>query len=303
MSILVDRATRVLIQGITGRTGRRLAARMRVGGTRLVAGVAPARGGQVVEDVPVFDSVAAAVAATGAGASFCCVGGAHAVDALYEAVDAGLEIVVVYAENLPVHDAIMMRAYARARGARLFGPNSAGVISPGQCNISDLFDGYVEPGRVGIVSKSGTLTYEVIAGLAASGTGVSTVACLGGDRVIGTEFTDILDLFEDDADTDAVVLIGENGGQLEYRAADHIRTMRTPVVTYITGRRAPHGVRMGHAGAIVGRDGSDSADAKAAAFTAAGIAVADLVTDVSRLVIEALDVQVVPNSSPYPSQS
>lgn len=288
MSILVNRDSRILIQGITGLTGRAYAERMRAWDTPLVGGVTPGKGGQQVCGVPVFDSVRQAVDATGATAMLSVVGAPQARDALFEAAEAGLALVVVYVENVPVHDAIRMRAYAQARGTRLLGPNSAGVVSPGKVNLSDLNDANLRPGRVGIISKSGTLTYEVFDGLHQLGLGESSVVCLGGDRVIGTSYADVLPLFERDPATDLVVLIGEPGGHLEYGALDVIRTMRTPVVAYITGQQAPAEKRMGHAGAIYGRASDDTAAAKAAAFRAAGCAVAALVTDVAGLVVGQL---------------
>ena len=288
MSILVDADSRVLIQGITGRTGQLYAERMLLGGTGLVGGVTPGKGGTTVAGVPVFDSVREAVAATGATASLSCVGPAHALEALIEAAEGGLELAVVYIENIPVHDAILMRAYAKARGLKMLGPNSAGVVSPGGCNLSDLNDANLDRGRVGIVSKSGTMTYEVIAELRDRGLGVSTVVCLGGDRVIGTTYTDILPLFEADPATDAVVVIGEPGGGLEHEAARVASTMRTPVVAFIIGQHAPPAARMGHAGAVVGEDQRSTPAAKVASFEAANCRVARLITEVAPLVTDAL---------------
>ncbi len=288
MSILVDADSRVLIQGITGRTGQLYAERMLAGGTGLVGGVTPGKGGAAVCGVPVFDSVREAVASTGATAVMSCVGPAHAMEGLIEAAEAGLELSVVYIENIPVHDAILMRAYAKARGLHMLGPNSAGVVSPRGCNLSDLNDANLDRGRVGIVSKSGTMTYEVIAELRDRGLGVSTVVCLGGDRVIGTTYTDILPLFEADPETDAVVLIGEPGGGLEHEAARVAGTMRTPVVAFITGQHAPPAARMGHAGAVVGDDERSTPSAKVASFEKAGCRVARLITEVGPLVEDAL---------------
>jgi succinyl-CoA synthetase alpha subunit len=288
MSILVDADSRVLIQGITGRTGQLYAERMLAGGTGLVGGVTPGKGGATVCGVPVFDSVREAVAATGATAVMSCVGPAHAMEGLIEAAEAGLELSVVYIENIPVHDAILMRAYAKARGLHMLGPNSAGVVSPRGCNLSDLNDANLDRGRVGIVSKSGTMTYEVIAELRDRGLGVSTVVCIGGDRVIGTTYTDILPLFEADPETDAVVLIGEPGGGLEHDAARVAGMMRTPVIAFITGQHAPPAARMGHAGAVVGDDARSTPAAKVASFERAGCRVARLITEVGPLVEGAL---------------
>lgn len=288
MSILVDKNTRVLIQGITGRTGQLYVERMLAGGTAVVGGVTPGKGGATVHGLPVFDSIREAVAATGATSALSCVGPGHAMDALIEAVDGGVRLAVVYIENIPVHDAILMRAYARAKGAHLLGPNSAGVVTPGACNLSDLNDANLKLGPVGIVSKSGTLTYEIISALKERGLGVSTVVCLGGDRVIGTTYTDILPLFEEDPATELVVLIGEPGGGLEHDAARMAATMRTPVVAFITGQHAPPAARMGHAGAVVGDDERSRPAAKVASFTQAGCPVARLVTEVAPLVTKAL---------------
>lgn len=279
MAILVDQNARILIQGITGGTGRSYAARMVAHGTKLVGGVAPGRGGQEVSGVPVFDSMAEAVAATGADCVLSAVRASLALEAMLESFEAGIRLAVLYTEGVPVHDAIRMRAYARARGGFLLGPNSAGVISPGRANLADIADTSVRPGRIGIVSKSGTLTYEVIDSLAEQGLGVSSVVCLGGDPVVGTEYAQVLALFEADDETDAVVLIGEPGGTMEYAAIERIATMTTPVIAYVAGRHAPAEKRMGHAGAIAGSR-LTSAAAKLDAFRAAGCVTCDIVTDV-----------------------
>ncbi len=287
MAILIDQTSRILIQGITGGTGRAYAARMRADGSPLVGGVAPGRGGQEVSGVPVFDTVREAVAATGADCVLSAIAPARALDAMLEVFDAGIRLTVLYTEGVPLHDAIRMRAYARAKGAYLLGPNSAGVISPGRANLADIDNARVRPGRIGIVSKSGTLTYEVINGLHAVGLGLSSVVCLGGDAVVGTSYVDVLPLFEADAETDAVALIGEPGGTMEYAAADLARHMVTPVIAYITGQFAPSAKRMGHAGAISGT-GDVTAVAKRAAFRAAGCVTIDLVTDVGAAVALAV---------------
>jgi succinyl-CoA synthetase alpha subunit len=288
MSILVGSHSRILVQGITGQTGRLFAEKMIAGGTPLVGGVTPGKGGAVVAGVPVFDSMREAVDATGADAVLCCIAPAYVLDGMYEVVDAGIPLAVLYIENIPVHDAIRMCAYAQARGTRLLGPNSAGVVSPGRANMSDLNDANLRPGRIGIVSKSGTLTYEVIDELHRHGMGESTVVCLGGDRVIGTGYADVLQLFEDDPDTDLVVLIGEPGGGLEYPAAARAATMRTPVVAYITGQASPQDARMGHAGAVVGEDERSRPQSKMQAFSSAGLVVAQRVTDIGAVVARTL---------------
>lgn len=290
MAIIVDKTSRILIQGITGPTGRSYAARMVRDGTPLVGGVAPGRKGQTVAGVPVFDSVEDAVAATGANAVLSAVRNSLAMGAALEALSAGIGTLVVYTENVPLHDAIRMRAYARARGAHLLGPNSAGVISPGMANLADLNADNLRPGSIGIVSKSGTLTYEVIDDLMACGFGQSSVVCLGGDPVIGTTYADVLPLFEADAGTELVVLIGEPGGRLEYEAIAALRTMTKPVVAYIAAQNAPPEKRMGHAGAIY--DGGDtSAAAKLAAFRAAGCEAVGRVTEVAAAVRRAMQRQ------------
>jgi succinyl-CoA synthetase alpha subunit len=289
MSILVGAGSRILVQGITGQTGRLFAEKMVAGGTPLVGGVTPGKGGSVVAGVPVFDSMREAVDATGADAVLCCIAPAYVLDGMYEVVDAGIPLAVLYIENIPVHDAIRMCAYAKARGTRLLGPNSAGAVSPGRANLSDLNDANLRPGRIGIVSKSGTLTYEVIDELHRHGLGESTVVCLGGDRVIGTDYVDVLGLFEDDPDTDAVVLIGEPGGGLEYPAVAKAATMRTPVVAYITGQASPQDARMGHAGAVVGEDERSRPQSKMQAFASAGLVVAQRVTEIGAVVARTLD--------------
>jgi succinyl-CoA synthetase alpha subunit len=289
MAILVDSRSRILIQGITGSTGRSYAQRMRAGGTPLVGGIAPGRGGQEVAGAPVFDNAAQAVAATGATAALTVIRSDLALDAVLESLEAGITTLVLYTENVPVHDAIKMRAYARAKGARLLGPNSAGVISPGKANLADLNDANVRPGRVGVVSKSGTLTYEVIEALQKLGFGESSVVCLGGDPVIGTTYADVLPLFDADDETDLVVLIGEPGGGLEHQAIAALPRMHKPVVAYIAAQNAPPEKRMGHAGAIHGgrADGSTAA-AKLAAFRAAGCEAVGRVTEVGAAVQRAL---------------
>jgi succinyl-CoA synthetase alpha subunit len=289
VTILVDAQSRILVQGITGQTGRLFAERMVAGGTPLVGGVTPGKGGSTVAGVPVFNSMREAVAATGADAVLCCIAPAYVLDGMYEVIDAGIPLAVLYIENIPVHDAIKMCAYAKARGTRLLGPNSAGVVSPGRANMSDLNDANVRSGRVGIVSKSGTLTYEVIDELHRHGLGESTVVCLGGDRVIGTNYVDVLRLFEHDPDTELVVLIGEPGGGLEYPAAELAATMQTPVVAYITGQASPQDARMGHAGAVVGEDERSRPQSKMQAFSSSGLTVAERVTDIGAIVASAFD--------------
>jgi succinyl-CoA synthetase alpha subunit len=270
MSILVDSQTRVLVQGITGHAGAFHARGMLEYGTRLVAGVTPGKGGTAVDGVPVFDTVGQAVAETQADASVIFVPAPFAPDAILEAADAGLGLVVCITEGIPALAAARMREQIRRTGCRLIGPNCPGVITPGQCKAG-IMPGYIHcPGSVGVVSRSGTLTYETIWQLSELGLGQSTAVGIGGDSVIGTDFVDVLELFERDDQTQAVVMIGEIGGRAEQRAADFIRReCSKPVVAFIAGSGAPAGRRMGHAGAIVA-GASGTAEAKMAALREAG---------------------------------
>jgi succinyl-CoA synthetase alpha subunit len=295
MSVLVGRDTRVLVQGITGRDGSFHARGMLDYGTRVVAGTSPARPGGDVHGVPVFSGVREAVAATGANASVIYVPAPFAADAIYEAVDAGLPLVVCITEGIPVRDMIgvwsLLEDRRRRNGGaatRLIGPNCPGLISPGQCKLG-IMPGHIHaPGRVGLVSRSGTLTYEVVDQLTRSGIGQSTCIGIGGDPVLGTNFLDALRLFQADPGTDAVVLIGEIGGSDEEAAADYIaREMDKPVVAFVAGRTAPPGKRMGHAGAIVS-GGTGTAAEKIEAFRNAGVEVADIPSRIPELVRAAL---------------
>jgi succinyl-CoA synthetase alpha subunit len=273
MGILLDAGSRLIIQGITGTVGRNAAGRMREAGTPLVGGVTPGRGGQTVAGVPVFDSCHDTVAEVGATASFVLVPAPFCLDACLEAIDAGLGLVSVYTDNVPLADAIRIRACALARGTVVLGPNSAGIVTPGLANLSDLNDDYLTPGTVGIVAKSGAITYEIADLLRAQGLGVSSVVCLGGDPVLCTGYREILERFRADPGTEAVVLIGEIGGSLELLARDVVAGMGKPVIAHVLGRHAPPGKRMGHAGALVGR--GDDARAKAARLGAAGAVVVE----------------------------
>jgi succinyl-CoA synthetase alpha subunit len=277
MSILVDRSTRVLVQGITGAAGSFHAQQMLAYGTKVVAGVTPGRGGSLFQDeVPVFDTVVDAVRKTGADASAVFVPPAGAADAILEAADAGIALVVAITEGIPILDMVRVkRALESQPGTRLIGPNCPGVITPDQCKIG-IMPGHVHrPGRVGVVSRSGTLTYEAVKQLTDLGLGQSTAVGIGGDPVHGTDFIDILRLFEEDRGTDAVILIGEIGGAEEERAAAFVRdAMSKPVVGFIAGRTAPPGKRMGHAGAVIS-GGSGTAAAKIDAMRAAGITVVE----------------------------
>lgn len=271
MSILVDEKTKVIVQGITGRDGAFHAQAMKSYGTAVVGGVTPGKGGQVVEGMPVFDSVAEAAAATGANAAIIFVPAAFATDAMYEAVDAGLGLVVCVAEGVPTLDMVRVLDYAKCRATRILGPNCPGVISPGKAKVGIMPAASFQRGCVGVVSRSGTLTYEIAANTGRFGQ--STVVGIGGDPVIGTNFLDCLELFSADPETKAIVLVGEIGGTDEERAAEWVkRHCRKPVFGFIAGQTAPPGKRMGHAGAIIS-GGTGTAPEKIAAFEAAGIEV------------------------------
>ncbi len=283
MSILVDSGTRVLVQGITGHAGGFHSRLMLAAGTQVVAGVTPGKGGSVFEAegegwggrVPVFDTAAEAVEETGANASVVFVPAAFAADAVLEAADAGVGLVVCITEGIPALDVARARHVVRSRGVRLIGPNCPGVTTPEACKIGIIPASIVRPGRVGIVSRSGTLTYEAIWQLTGLGLGQSTAVGIGGDAVIGTSFVEVLELFERDDETQAVALIGEIGGSAEEEAAAFIRDhMTKPVVAFIAGLGAPPGKRMGHAGAIVAGP-SGTAEAKIEALRAAGATVAE----------------------------
>ncbi len=287
MAVLVDKNTRVLVQGITGREGEFHTRQMLEYGTQVVAGVTPGKGGQEVLGVPVFDTVRQAVAATGADASVVFVPAPFAADAVLEAADAGVRLVVCITEGIPVQDMVKTVALVRQKGVRLIGPNCPGIMTAGQCKIGIMPGNIFTPGPVGLISRSGTLTYEIVDLLTKSGLGQSTCIGIGGDPVLGSTFSDLLPLFEADAETQAIVLVGEIGGSDEEIAAEYIRTMRKPVVGFISGRTAPPGKRMGHAGAIIsGRTGTPQA--KVDALRAAGVPVADALYEIPELVKQAL---------------
>lgn len=283
MSILVNKETRLLVQGITGREGSFHTKQMLAYGTQVVGGVTPGKGGESVEGAPVFNSVREAVGATRANASIVFVPPAFAADAVLEAIDAGLPLVVCITERIPVHEMMKVAAYARAKGTTLIGPNCPGLISAGESLVGILPGSIFTPGPVGLISRSGTLTYEVVNGLTVKGIGQSTCVGIGGDPIIGTRFIDALKMFEADPKTEVVVMIGEIGGSDEEEAAEYIKTMKTPVVGFISGRTAPPGKRMGHAGAIIsGKTGT--AQSKIEALQSAGVPVADTISDIVTLV-------------------
>jgi len=275
MAILVNSETRLIVQGITGAAGTLHARGCRDYGTRLVGGVTPGKGGTFFDEVtPIFDTVKQAVEATGANASVIFVPPPFAADAIMEAAEAGVELIICITEGIPVLDMVVAKQYIADKNVRLIGPNCPGVITPGQCKIG-IMPGHIHrPGRVGVVSRSGTLTYEAVGQLTALGIGQSSCVGIGGDPVNGTNFIDVLALFEADPDTDAVIMIGEIGGTAEEQAAAWVKqNMTKPVVGFIGGATAPPGRRMGHAGAIIS-GGKGTAEEKWAAFRAAGIAVA-----------------------------
>ena len=274
MSILVNKATKVMTQGITGATGQFHTHACREYGTQMVAGVTPGKGGTDFEGIPIFDTVGQAVAATGANASVIYVPPGGAADAIMEAADAGLALVVCITEGIPVLDMVRVMRYLQGRPTRLIGPNCPGIITPGECKIG-IMPGYIHtPGSIGVVSRSGTLTYEAVHQLTNLGLGQSTCMGIGGDPIIGTGFIDALELFEKDSQTAGVILIGEIGGSAEEQAAEFVRAhMTKPVVAFVAGQTAPPGKRMGHAGAIIAGGRGTAAD-KIKAFERAGIRVA-----------------------------
>jgi succinyl-CoA synthetase alpha subunit len=288
MAILVDSDTRLVVQGLTGREGRFHALRNRAYGTEVVAGVTPGKAGQDVEGIPVFNTVADAVAERGANTSLIFVPARFAVDALYEAVDAGIGTVVLITENIPVLDMTKAWNYVRAKGVALIGPNCPGVISPGKANVGIIPGEITHTGPVGLVSRSGTLTYQVMYEMAEAGVGQTTAVGIGGDPVVGSNFIDILTRFESDPETQAVVMIGEIGGDEEEQAARFVtERMSKPVVAYIAGFEAPPGKRMGHAGAIISGS-SGTAQAKADALEAAGVRVGRNPTETAELAVKTI---------------
>jgi succinyl-CoA synthetase alpha subunit len=283
MGILLDSSTRVVVQGLTGREGSFHSAAMQAYGTRVVAGVTPGKGGTTHLDVPVFDTVAQAVAATGAEASCIFVPAAFAAAAVEEAADAGVGLIVCITEGIPTADMVRACAYVRSRGARLIGPNCPGVLTAGQAKLGIIPGHIATPGRVGVVARSGTLTYEVVAALSRAGLGLTTCVGIGGDPVLGSRFVDLLPLFAADPATEAVVLIGEIGGTDEEQAAVLCADLGKPVVAFVSGRSAPEGKRMGHAGAIIS-GGMGTADSKVVAFRTAGVTVAETQQEIPALV-------------------
>jgi succinyl-CoA synthetase alpha subunit len=284
MSILVGKNTRLLVQGITGREGAFHTEQMKAYGTNIVAGVTPGKGGDWMHGIPVFDTVKEAINATDANASIIYVPARFAADAILEAADANIELIVCITEGIPVLDMMRVQSFLKNKETRLVGPNCPGAITPGQAKVG-IMPAYIhKPGNVGLVSRSGTLTYEVVQALTDKGIGQSTAVGIGGDPIIGSTFIDILKLFEGDPLTDQVVLIGEIGGTDEQKAARFIaEQMNKPVTAFIAGRTAPPGKRMGHAGAII-EGGEGTAEEKIKAFEAVGVKVAQLPEEVADLV-------------------
>jgi succinyl-CoA synthetase alpha subunit len=286
MAILVDTDTRLVVQGLTGSEGRFHGLRNRDYGTQVVAGVTPGKGGQDVDGIPVFDTVIEAVAQVRANTAMVFVPAAFASDAMYEAIDAGVGTVICITEGVPAHDMLHIHAYVQTRPTRLIGPNCPGVLSPGQANVGIIPGEIFREGAVGLVSRSGTLTYQIGHELAQLGLGNSTIAGIGGDPVVGSSFVDMLALFEADSQTEYVVMVGEIGGDEEEKAAEFIEAhLSKPVVAYIAGFTAPPGKTMGHAGAIISGS-AGTAQAKKEALEARGIRVGMTPTETAEIIAE-----------------
>jgi succinyl-CoA synthetase alpha subunit len=286
MAILVDRSTRLVVQGLTGSEGRFHGLRNRAYGTQVVAGVTPGKGGQDVEGIPVFDTVADAVQEQEANTAMVFVPAAFAADAVYEAVDAGVHTVIAITEGIPAHEMLRIHAYVHARGVTMLGPNCPGALSPGKANVGIIPGEIFREGAIGLVSRSGTLTYQIGHELTQLGLGNSTIVGIGGDPIVGSSFVDVLGRFQDDEQTESVVLVGEIGGDEEEKAADFVEAQMTkPVVAYIAGFTAPTGKTMGHAGAIISGS-SGTAEGKKQALEAKGIRVGTTPTETAQLVGE-----------------
>ncbi|HEY5539256.1 MAG TPA: succinate--CoA ligase subunit alpha [Thermoplasmata archaeon] len=282
MAVLIDVKTKLIVQGITGHQGQFNTRAMLDYGTNVVAGVTPGKAGERVHGVPVFDSCFEAVDETGANASIMFVPAPHAKDAAIEAIEAGVRLLVIITEQIPVHDCLDVITYAQAKGCRVIGPNSPGVISPGKAKAGIMPNHIFRPGDVGVISRSGTLTYEIVNAITDAGFGESTCLGIGGDPVIGTTMPEALELLAKDRETKRIVLVGEIGGTTEEETAQRAKKMRKPIYAYIAGRTAPPGRRMGHAGAIISR-GMGTAESKVQAFRDAGVPVVEHPVEIAAL--------------------
>jgi len=282
VAVLLDEKTKLIVQGITGHQGRFNTEKMVEYGTKVVAGVTPGKGGENVGGVPVYDSCFEAVDATGADASILFVPAPYAKDAAIEAIEAGVELLVMITERIPFHDCLDIVPYARAKGCRVIGPNCPGVISPGKAKAGIMPSHIFKEGDVGVISRSGTLTYEIVNAITQAGFGQSTCIGIGGDPVIGTSMPEALELLSKDRQTKRIVVVGEIGGTTEEETAKHAKRIRKPVFAYIAGRTSPPGKRMGHAGAIISR-GMGTAESKIKAFEAAGVPVAAYPVEIATL--------------------
>ena len=287
MAILLNNETRVVIQGITGQVGSSYADRMKRYATPLVGGVTPGKAGQVVAGVPVFDSVRDAVVETGANISLIVVPAGLVADAAIEAIDAGIRFLIIYTEHVPVLNALQLVEYARLHHTIVIGPNAAGVAVPDIANVSDIDDRWLLPGRVGMVSRSGTMTYEVLDGLQQKGEGISSLVCVGGDLIIGTRTADVVEWFMADDETEVIVMLGEVGGTAELDVLERVDISRKPIVACIAGLSVPQGIPFGHVGAIV-QGANDTASHKIRRLSAAGIQTVPLLTDVATVVMRQL---------------